>query len=233
MLFRKFALDFADKYRMEPIQLIGDAREMITGYSWPGNVRELRNVVEQLSILSEDKMITRERLLDTIPDIMTRHLPRRIDQDGENLQERELLYKVLFDMKNDLNDLKSLIFELIKTNNLRVSDMGGLKQLQLAGPSGYSSDQTPNPNSNPLRDSMFYPPSDEDSAEESDSGPVIVSKEDYDEMEVVEDNLSLEEMEKEYITKALKKYNNRRKEAADELGISERTLYRKIKYYGL
>jgi DNA-binding NtrC family response regulator len=233
MLFRKFALDFADKYRMEPIQLIGDAKEMITGYSWPGNVRELRNVVEQLSILSEDKMITRERLLDTIPDIMTRHLPRRIDPDGDNLQERELLYKVLFDMKNDLNDLKTLIFELIKTNNLRVSDMGGLKQLQLTGPSGYSPNQAASSDSNPLSDSMFYPSSDEDSAEESDSSPVIVSKEDYDEMEVVEDNLSLEEMEKEYITKALKKYNNRRKEAADELGISERTLYRKIKYYGL
>lgn len=233
MLFRKFSLDFADKYRMEPIQLSSDAKEMITGYSWPGNVRELRNVVEQLSILSEDKMITRERLLDTIPDIMTRHLPRPFDKDGENLQEREILYKVLFDMKNDLNDLKSLIFELIKTNNLRVSDMGGLKQLQLSSPSTYTDTKNPAAASSATNESLYYPHVEEETSSAENSGPVIVSKEDYDDMEVVEDNLSLEEMEKEYITKALKKYNNRRKEAADELGISERTLYRKIKYYDL
>lgn len=235
MLFRKFSLDFADKYRTDPIQLSNDAKEMITAYSWPGNVRELRNVVEQLSILSEDKLITRERLLDTIPDIMTRHLPRSIGPDNENLQEREILYKVLFDMKNDLNDLKSLIFELIKTNNLRVSDLGGLKQLQLSAPLGFTSGQgLSSQASSPMNEGLIYPDrSDDTLVSGDDAAPVIVTKNDYDDMEVVDDNLSLEEMEKEYITKALKKYNGRRKEAADELGISERTLYRKIKYYDL
>ena len=236
MLFRKFSLDFADKYRTEAIQLDPEAKELINNYNWPGNVRELRNVVEQLSILSEDKFITRVRLIDLIPTIATRYLPKALHEHGESLQEREILYKVLFDMKNDLNDLKSLIFELIKTNDLRVSDVDGLKQLRLGRSvdfgKSFPSDSISQPSA---KEEYFYnnePAHDHDIDDLQDS-PIIVTKKDYDDMEVVEDNLSLEEMEKEYISKALKKYFGRRKEAADELGISERTLYRKIKYYGL
>ncbi len=229
MLFRKFSSDFAEKYRTDSIQLDPEAKTLITNYNWPGNIRELRNVVEQLSLLSEDRMITKDRLINLIPAIIERYLPKRIeDENGQGIHERELLYKVLFDMKNDLNDLKGLIFELIKTNDLRVSDLKGLQQMQLAQPQNTSIHQVAD-NSysyNPLSDA--YRP---EQAEEE--GPVIVSDEDYDHMEVVENNLSLEEMEKEYINKALKKYNGRRKEAAGELGISERTLYRKIKYYGI
>ena len=133
MLFRKFSQDFAEKYRTESIQLDPQAKSLIIDYNWPGNVRELRNVVEQLSILSEDRLITKERLKDLIPNILQRYLPSKLDQNGtDNMHEREILYKVLFDMKNDLQDLKGLIFELIKTNDLRVSDMEGLKQMELS-----------------------------------------------------------------------------------------------------
>ncbi len=228
MLFRKFSLDFAEKYRTDSIQLDPEAKKLITDYSWPGNVRELRNVVEQLSILSEEKLITKERLVDLVPDIQLRYLPNRVPEGStESLQEREILYKVLFDMKNDLNDLKGLIFELIKTNDLRVTDIQGLKQMQLGRPMGESVSQKYD--FSPSVESSYFDTDKEDLAD----GPVLVNQEDYDEMEVVENNLSLEEMEKDFISKALKKYNGRRKEAAAELGISERTLYRKIKYYGL
>lgn len=235
MLFRRFSLDFADKYRTESIQLDPESKELINNYNWPGNVRELRNVVEQLSILADTKLITREVLLELIPTIGTRYLPKSIDSSGENLQEREILYKVLFDMKNDLNDLKSLIFELIKTNNLRVSDIGDLKQLQLDAPQEIKRSFMSETDARREREEFFLSAernqSPVETTEPRHEGPILVNKSDYDDMEVVEDNLSLEEMEKEYISKALKKYNGRRKEAAEELGISERTLYRKIKYY--
>lgn len=239
MLFRKFSLDFADKYRTEPIVLDQDAKAMINNYAWPGNIRELRNVVEQLSILSEDKLITTVRLVDLIPNIEKRNLPKIQDQASEGIHERELLYKVLFDMKNDLNDLKSLIFELIRTNDLDVGDIKNLRQLQL-GAGRVSDDDlrlrsseasTYSPS---LRPSMpetenFYTPDEETDTD----NPVIIRKDDYDDSEIVDENLSLEDMEKDFISKALKKHNGRRKEAAHELGISERTLYRKIKYYDM
>jgi DNA-binding NtrC family response regulator len=229
MLFRKFSQDFAEKYRTESIQLDPEAKTLIVDYNWPGNVRELRNVVEQLSILSEDRLITKERLNDLIPNITQRYLPSKVGQNGaDDMHEREILYKVLFDMKNDLQDLKGLIFELIKTNDLRVSDVEGLKQMELgAVQPTYQSAQKERRAYEPPVATLHEPVPFEH------SGPVLVSDEEYDQMEVVENNLSLEEMEKDYIIKALKKYNGRRKEAAKELGISERTLYRKIKYYGI
>lgn len=227
MLFRKFSLDFADKYRTEPIQLDPEAKQMINNYGWPGNIRELRNVVEQLSILTEDRLIDRVRLISLIPDIANRHLPSKVDRDEPSLQERELLYKVLFDMKNDLNDLKSLVYQLVETNDLSMPDANAMSQLRLSAPSGITDfGSAAMPAARPIEN---YTPVDPD----YETAPRIVTADDYHESEIVEDNLSLEEMEKEYISKALKKYNGRRKEAAEELGISERTLYRKIKYYGL
>jgi len=229
MLFRKFSQDFAEKYRTESIQLDPEAKSLINNYNWPGNVRELRNVVEQLSILTEDRLITKKRLIELIPDILQRYLPSKVDQnDTDNLHEREILYKVLFDMKNDLNDLKGLIFELIKTNDLRVSDLEGLRQMELSSVQpNFQTIQKEHRTYEPPMTTLHEP------MPISDGGPILVNEDEYDQMEVVENNLSLEEMEKDYIIKALKKYNGRRKEAAKELGISERTLYRKIKYYGI
>ena len=229
MLFRKFSQDFAEKYRTESIQLDPEAKALINNYNWPGNVRELRNVVEQLSILAEDRLITKDRLVDLIPNILQRYLPSKMDQNGaDNLHEREILYKVLFDMKNDLNDLKGLIFELIKNNDLRVSDIEGLRQMELSSAQlNYQAAPKEHRTYEPSMATLHEP------VPISENGPVLVNDDQYDQMEVVENNLSLEEMEKDYIIKALKKYNGRRKEAAKELGISERTLYRKIKYYGI
>ncbi len=226
MLFRKFSVDFAEKYRTDSITLSEEARDLVINYSWPGNVRELRNVVEQLSIFSEDRNITADFLLQTVPDMGMRHLPQVKEQSNQNFEERDILYKVLFDMKNDLNDLKSLIYGLIRNNNLNVPDRNQLNQLRLGMPS-YD---------NQVRSVEHYQETSKEARSFNDDpgvAPVLVRPDKYDEMEVVEDNLSLEEMEKEYITKALKKHNGKRKEAAEELGISERTLYRKIKYYDI
>jgi len=231
-LYRRFAVDFAEKYRTEIIELDDQAKMLFENYSWPGNVRELKNIVEQLSILTDEKLITAEQLVDLIPNIVQRNLPSIQKKGSDEIPaEREILYKLLFDMKGDLNDLKSLVFEMIKSNNLRIPDMAqlnlmrNLDEVQTDLGSRYSGSRIPDQSQSiPYR------------AEDERPIPIILSPEEqanYQGGEIVEESLSLEEMEKEMITKALKKYKNRRKEAAVELGISERTLYRKIKEYEL
>jgi len=234
-LYRRFAIDFAEKYTTEIIELDEQAKLLFENYSWPGNIRELKNVVEQLSLLSDEKDITAEILIDLIPHITKRNLPSlRGQQESKDIPaEREILYKLLFDMKTDLNDLKSLIFQLIKSNDLRVPDMAQLSMLNHSGSNqgnsndgGYremSSNTMPSPSISIDRDT-------------AGARPIILNNPEqanYNNTEVVEDNLSLEDMEREMISKALKKYRGRRKDAAIELGISERTLYRKIKEYKL
>lgn len=234
MLFRKFTLDIAEKYRNEPVSLDAEAKELLVNYAWPGNIRELRNVAEQLSILSEERLITRAQLIDVLPNISQRNLPQIAGQQKEDLAEREILYKVLFDMKNDLNDLKSLIFELIRTNDLDVSNIKSLQQLSLNSGEDNESELS---TSIGRYDKVFAEPIPAGGPYYTEgaaaSQPVIVSNDAYDESEIVEDNLSLESMERSMISKALKKHGGRRKEAALELGISERTLYRKIKNYDM
>jgi len=236
MLFRKFTLDIAEKYKMDPISVDADAKGLLLRYPWPGNIRELRNVAEQLSILSEDKMITPAHLHDVIPTIRDRHLPSIPKEDASGLHEREILYKVLFDMKNDLNDLKSLIVELIRNNDLEVSNTQSLRPLQLNGGSSrispYFEDESPMTKVNEESGQLVHDGGGYDLST-GEVAPVIINKEDYSESEIVEDNLSLESMERSMISKALKKHGGRRKEAAAELGISERTLYRKIKNYDM
>jgi Transcriptional regulator containing GAF, AAA-type ATPase, and DNA binding domains len=235
ILFRKFAVDFAEKYRTTPIHLGEKAELMMENYGWPGNVRELKHITEQMSVLAEEKLITAEDLLGFIPNILKRNLPAMSNRNGsasEGLQEREILYNLLFEMKRDLTDLKSLVFELISNNDLTVST-GQLKQLQAPN---YSSPHQSTDRFDRSNHDRY--PSEEMGADhlgETESNkPIIIEhggNSSYDKMEVVEENLSLEEMEKELIRKALKKHKGRRKDAADELGISERTLYRKIKHY--
>ncbi len=240
MLFRKFCVDFAEKYRTTPIQLDEKARQIIENYGWPGNIRQLRNTAEQLSVLSENKLITAEHLILLIPNITERHLPMIPDKEsnGTTMQEREILYKLLFDMKTDLNDLKSLVYELIRRNNLSVPDWRSLQQLQSGIPAS-SNNATLGTMSN-------YPATNGDikenlhkedffSVHENNGKPVIIDDvaDAYNELEVVDENLSITEHEKSLIQKALRKYSGRRKDAAQELGISERTLYRKIKEYDL
>ena len=235
MLFRKFATDFAERYRTSPIQLDPQAKVLIENYTWPGNIRELKNVVEQLSVLSEEKLIGAEELIAAIPNLAKRNLPslRKPNGQEEDLQEREILYKLLFEMKTDLNDLKGLVFELVRTNDLNMPDIRNFRQLKAPEfPGGRSSREKEFQEDYLKNEEAISSPS-----TDTDSGvtPIIISppQESYHKMEVVEENLSLEDMEKDLIQKALKKHKNRRKDAAEELGISERTLYRKIKYYKL
>ncbi len=232
VLFRKFASDFADKYKTSPIRLDERAELVIENYSWPGNIRELKNVVEQLSVLSEEKNITADILVDFLPHLMQRNLPAIQNSDSKDaFQEREILYKLLFEMKGDLNDLKSLVFEMIKANNLRVPANASLlnpPKSEFENPSFRDRSELQVPE----RANYDFEPEPSE-AERNGNYPIILDANNspYSKSEVVEENLSIRDMEKDLIEKALSKHKNRRKDAADELGISERTLYRKIKEY--
>lgn len=234
MLFRKFAVDFAERYRTSPIQLDDKARSLLENYHWPGNIRELKNVAEQLSVLAEERLIEAETLIRIVPNILKRNLPmiREAQNGGGSFEEREILYKLLFDMKSDLNDLKGLVFELIRKNKLRMPESGPFTALQAA-----EYPAAPEINKVEKMEAAFESASSAGLREEPDRLKPFILDEDsqqyYDTMEVVEENLSLEDNEKTLIRKALKKHGGRRKEAAQELGISERTLYRKIKEYKL
>lgn len=235
LLFRKFTLDFAEKYRTDPIRLDEQAQHLLSNYRWPGNIRELKNVAEQLSVLAEDRHIYGRDLIHLIPNIAQRNLPAIRLQDSSHadvggMHEREILYKLLFDMKKDLNDLKNLVFELIRHNKLRVPDVSNLQQLSeamnLESAEHFSSEQT-------NRSSEVAPIS---YREDASFKPILLDHADADLLDdepEVEESLSIEDMEKSLIQRALKKHDGRRKDAAIDLGISERTLYRKIKQYEL
>lgn len=228
LLFRKFTLDFAERYRTDPIQLEDTALTLLANYHWPGNVRELKNLAEQISVLSEKRLVTAEDILRYLPQIAQRHLPMvadQIAQNGGHMQEREILYKLLFDMKADLNDLKSLVFEMIRRNDLNVPEIKGLEPpVPSYGEPALSAPVSVKKSSGHFSGMEAVPVK-----------PILLDQEEdpYQKTEEVEDNLSLEEMEKDLIERALKKHGGRRKDAAQDLGISERTLYRKIKQYHL
>lgn len=227
VLFRKFCLDFSEKYRTSPIQLDNQANLIIQNYSWPGNIRELRNVAEQMSVIVEEKFITPELISEHFPHLLKRNLPslsNRKENEG-NFQEREILYKLLFEMKTDLNDLKGLVYELIKDNDLNVPSTQAMKALN--PPTYFEQEQ--------VKEEFGHIEADDyhEQSHHPSHRPIIIETgdKDFNRSEVVDESLSLMDMEKEMIKKALKKHNGRRKEAAEDLGISERTLYRKIKEY--
>lgn len=230
LLVKKFARDFSEKYGAPTIDLNEQAQILMRTYSWPGNIRELKNVVEQLSVLSEDKIITAEELITVMPDIRKRNLPSifKGEQTEEGgFAEREIMYKFLVDMKKDLTDLKSLVFEMIKANNLHVPEIVKNNPVLI---SSYSNDELPY-KTEPAHELIDYKPV----TDFTEDKPIILDKKEQERYhaEVVEFNLNLEEMEKDLITKALDKHRGKRKQTADELGISERTLYRKIKQYNI
>lgn len=219
VLFRKFAVDFAEKYNTSSVKLDEEAEKILINYNWPGNVRELKNIAEQISVLSKGKIIGAEELLKFIPNAGKSNLPvllSSLDSNAANsgYSEREILYKVLFDMKNDLNDLKKVVFELSQG---RMSTYKGAN-IPSSIQNFVSSNETDNNDEKPAHQNK----------------PVIIHQEhnDYAE-ETVEESLSIAEKEKELIIKALDKHRGKRKNAATDLGISERTLYRKIKEYGI
>lgn len=226
LLFRKFASDFALKYKMPTIKLTEDAVSILLEYRWNGNIRQLRNVAEQISVLEQNRTITAETLRSYLPDT-GKHLPVIVNQtksESDFSNEREILYKILFDMRSDLNDLKKLTMELMKNGNASevAKDHENLIQ-KIYGK---------NDNENPIEDLevLSIPEKSTTQTIEQDS------KEDkYHFAEDVEEEetLSLQDKELELIKKSLARHNGKRKLAAQELGISERTLYRKIKQYNL
>lgn len=228
LLFRKFAIDFAEKYRMPELVLMDDAINYLQNYPLPGNVRQLRNLVEQMTVVEQERKINSVKLGEYIP--MQSQLPAVIQKgsgisSNEFHSEREIMYKILFDMRNDLNDLKSLTSELIK--NRENTDFSNQEKNLI---NRVFTPESQNQNANSL---LYF--------EGGNPNQSIISTphEEYDDVEDIEleetksDSLSLQNNERELIVKALDKHKGRRNKAADELGISQRTLYRKIKQYNL
>ncbi|MEM7161040.1 MAG: sigma-54 dependent transcriptional regulator [Bacteroidota bacterium] len=216
LIFRKFAVDFSDKYRMPVIQLADDAKHILVNYRWPGNIRQLRNVTEQLSVIESDRKVSKETLINYLPEAYQSRLPVLANKSEQtsDLNEREILYKVLFDMKKDLNQLKSLVLDMMESggsSNLNPENSAFVQQLMNDNSIEIVSDDSP----------ISIAPQKEEFHQ-----PIQIHEE-------VEESLSLADKEKEFIVKALKKHNNKRKYAAKDLGISERTLYRKIKEYNI
>lgn len=223
LLFRKFAADFSDKYRSPGLQLEPDAVNILTNYSWPGNVRQLKNIAEQICVLEKDRNVSGQALLNYIPNEASGNLPMTINpQSKEDFTERDILYKVLFDMKKDMVELKKLVAEIIQhggnTATVLADNPQYINQLyrDVELPAGKEhaftiQHPTPNNNINNNGNSGYF---------------------DHD-AEEVEESLSLVDKESDLIKKALKKHKGKRKFAAQELGISERTLYRKIKELNL
>ncbi|WP_312205815.1 sigma-54 interaction domain-containing protein [Epilithonimonas hominis] len=233
LLFRKFAIDFAEKYRMPELKLTDDAVAYLENYAFPGNVRQLRNLVEQMTVVEQNREINSVKLAEYIP--MNSNLPVVVQKNNSSNSgsdfgsEREIMYKILFDMRNDINDLKSLTSELIKNRgNADLSSQEKNLISRIYTPEA----QTSNPNS-----LLYF----ENNNQNEVHHPTIVSEDDHhfndvEDIEIEEakpESLSLQNNEKDLIIKALEKHKGRRNKAADELGISQRTLYRKIKQYNL
>lgn len=214
LLFRKFIADFTDKYRSPNVQLTEDAQELLANYNWPGNVRQLKNIAEQIAVLEKDRTLTAETLQSYLPiEGKSNMLMRIAPENKDDFSERDILYKVLFDMKKDMSELKKLVLKLLQ--------------------SGISS--TTFDDHNPYINQLYREI--DLTGDENQSSPTLtihqptegLEKEDISTAEEVEESLSLIDQESDLIKKALKKHKGKRKLAAQELGISERTLYRKIK----
>lgn len=230
LLFRKFAYDFGDQYHVDPIKLTDSAKSVINKFRFPGNIRQLKNIVEQISVLEIDRVVDEVKITKYLPSNNS-YLPATIekarDADGnENFSERDLLYKILFDMKNDVTELKKLVLQIINDDESHVDILKDHKGLFSSLEIG--------------KEESVSTPSNSQSTDE----PILISQTpishiELDRIEDIthetedDDSLSIEKKEKELIIKALRKNRNKRKYAALDLGISERTLYRKIKQYEL
>ena len=220
LLFRKFAADFAEKYNTTPVQLTSEAVQLLVNYRWPGNVRQLKHIAEQISVLSQSKLVDAIQLSDALPiDQEHSNIPMVSSDEGPGLNERELLYRVLFDLKKDVSDLKKVVVSLSANGNVSNDD--------------YVVKNWANETHSSDTNRLMLPESNTQSIAPT---PITADHEIQEEImdsEHEEEVLSIADMEKKMIQKALEKYKGRRKEAATELGISERTLYRKIKEYGI
>ena len=232
LLFRKFASDFALKYSMPTIRLEDSAVGLLKNHVWPGNIRQLRNVAEQISVLEKSRSITAAVLKDYLPQ-STQQLPAIINKkksEGDFSSEREILYKVLFDMKSDLNDLKKLTLELM--NNENHSEVQKNNEHLIEKIYKKDAQEAPASQNELLALSPAHKPQNTIEVFENDTVSKYVEVEELED-DLIEETLSLHQKELELIKKSLERHKGKRKLAADELGISERTLYRKIKQYDL
>jgi DNA-binding NtrC family response regulator len=218
ILFRKFAADFADKYKTAPVQLDEDAKQLLINYPWPGNIRELKNIAEQISVLSKDKNIAAQALNKFLQPYSSNRMPvlanpGGVTQDFSN--EREILYKLFFDMKKDVTELKKVFMEVLQNPGMVAQSQAFINELK-----ELKTHDNPQP--------VFVQPT-----SLQPSPPVFMNNNDIHDHVEVEESLNIMDKEKELIVKALKKHKGKRKDAALDLGISERTLYRKLKEYNI
>lgn len=216
LLFRKFAADFAEKYRMPAVRLTEDAVQVLENYRWPGNIRQLKNITEQVSIIEQERNVDAMTLKKYLPEdqaVLPALAPGAEQHDNNFASEREILYKILFDMKKDMNDLKKLVYGMLEKGEPSHSSATEPVTSLIVR------DQFPSPQPEFIQTNMLSGEHRHPSIQESEA--------------VIEESFSIEEKEKELITKALEKNHGKRKSAAKDLGISERTLYRKLKEYGI
>ena len=224
LLFRKFAADFAEKYRMPPLRLDENAQQLLSQHRWSGNIRQLRNIAEQMSVLEKDRLIAVDKLRYYLPTDNTQ-LPALVDSDKSSsdfASEREILYKVLFDMKSDLNDLKQLTRDLLDADGQPLKERNQTLINKIYGETD-----------SPTEHFEALPVAPNTSTDQPAPQQHVEDKYQYVETIEEEEPLSLQEKEVEMIRRALERSHGRRKRAAQELGISERTLYRKIKQFDL
>lgn len=218
LLFRKFAIDFADKYRMPSIVLDDEAQALLISYGWPGNIRQLKNIAEQISVIETNRNLSAATLHKYLPGISSVKLPAIYNNQEDHktfASDREILYKILFDMKNDMNDLKKLVVDMLQKGG----DQANVREKNAQIIEKLYSDISPIGNSSTPPKTIEFKHEDPEHIQDTE--------------EVFEESLSLSDKEMELIKKALEKHGGKRKHAANELGISERTLYRKIKEYNL
>jgi DNA-binding NtrC family response regulator len=221
LLFRRFSVDFAERYKTTPVQLDDEAKDVLINYSWPGNVRELKNIAEQISVLAADKLVSANELRRFLPNRDMNRLPvlanggNPVANGHEFANEREILYKLFFDMKKDVTELKKMFVDILQNPGTSVQNQSLLNELKSKEllPAAYVQPVGPGP-----------------------AQPVMIhhdNNEDIHHHEEVDESLNIMDKEKELIEKALKKHKGKRKDAALDLGISERTLYRKLKEYDI
>ena len=225
LLFRKFAADFANKYKTSPVQLDEEAKNLLISYPWPGNVRELKNIAEQISVLSQDKLINAKILNKFLQPYSNNRLPVLAHPNGSSTDfsnEREILYKLFFDMKKDVTELKRMFLDILQNPNMVAQNQAFINELK-------ESD-----NYRLKTNEMLQPVLVQPAVQHIQPAPVTIGMPgEIDEHEEVEESLNIIDKEKELIIKALKKHKGKRKDAALDLGISERTLYRKLKEYDI
>ena len=225
LLFRKFAADFANKYKTSPVQLDEEAKNLLISYPWPGNVRELKNIAEQISVLSQDKLINAKILNKFLQPYSNNRLPVLAHPNGSSTDfsnEREILYKLFFDMKKDVTELKRMFLDILQNPNMVAQNQAFINELK-------DSDNYRLKTNEVLQPVLVQP-----TVQHVQPAPVTIGMPgEIDEHEEVEESLNIIDKEKELIIKALKKHKGKRKDAALDLGISERTLYRKLKEYDI